>query len=64
MAKFTDETRMPFGKHKGGQLINVPASYLIWLYDNQMRNGALKNYIEDNLDVLRQEIKEQKHQKR
>lgn len=29
----TDNSPMPFGKYKGTKLENVPASYLIWLYD-------------------------------
>lgn len=31
--KLTDESLMPFGKHKGEKMANVPASYLLWLYD-------------------------------
>lgn len=58
--KFTDETLMPFGKYKGEKLINVPASYLLWLYDNGKCYGALKEYIEDNLDVLKIELKNKK----
>jgi len=54
----TDESLMPFGVHKGKQLADVPASYLIWLYDNDKCFGELKSYIEENLKVLRAEIKE------
>jgi len=32
--KATDETIMPFGAHKGKKLANVPADYLIWMYEN------------------------------
>lgn len=32
--QYTDETPMPFGKHKGTPLKDVPPSYLLWLYDN------------------------------
>lgn len=45
---------MPFGKHKGRLLGNVPAKDLLWLYDNG-RAGRIKKYIEDNLDVLKKE---------
>ena len=50
----TDETVMPFGVHKGKKLANVPADYLIFMYDE----GRLKNnkdiieYVEDNYDIL------------
>jgi uncharacterized protein (DUF3820 family) len=54
---FTDETPMPFGKYKGIKMANVPASYLLWLYDNNKCYGALKDYIKDNIDVLNVELK-------
>jgi len=53
----TDETIMPFGKHKGEKLANVPPDYLLWLYDNDKCFADLKQYITENLDVLRAEIK-------
>lgn len=65
---FTDETLMPFGKHQGKKLANVPASYLLWLEDQikpkapnkrTLNEKLLLEYIEDNRDVL---IKENKHQ--
>jgi uncharacterized protein (DUF3820 family) len=62
-----DNSIMPFGKYKGTKLINVPASYLLWLYsqwtettqldDNQKE---LKEYIEDNMKVLEMELKQEK----
>ncbi len=52
-----DKSPMPFGKHKGEALEDVPASYLIWLYDNEKCHGKLKEYIKDNLDVLYSELK-------
>lgn len=53
----TDESPMPFGKYQGREMANVPADYLIWLYENNKCNRAVKDYIEDNLDVLQYEIK-------
>ena len=63
--KLTDESPMPFGKHKGEKMANVPASYLLWLYDEWtapnprfgFSSKEVKEYIEDNLDVLKQEAK-------
>lgn len=40
--KFTDETLMPFGKYKGEKLINVPASYLLWLYTSKRGSRNFK----------------------
>lgn len=50
-----DDSIMPWGKHQGQEMQDVPASYLLWLYDNEKCSGEVKAYIEDNLDVLRKE---------
>ena len=60
---YTDTTPMPFGKHKGKELQEVPASYLLWLYEEKgfkksERHQNLKAYIEDNMEVLEKEIEE------
>lgn len=30
--KFTDQTPMPWGEHKGTPMKDVPSSYLLWLF--------------------------------
>jgi uncharacterized protein len=55
-----DNSIMPFGVHKGKALINIPADYLKWLYDNGKCFGELKKYIEDNADSIKVEIKMKK----
>lgn len=55
--KYTDETPMPWGVHKGKLLANVPDHYLKWLYENNKCDRAMREYIEDNADVLKIEIK-------
>lgn len=50
---------MPFGKHKGEALANVPAHYLIFIYENFSLPENLQKYIRDNLEGLRQEVKRQ-----
>jgi hypothetical protein len=62
MTVATDQTIMPWGKHRGVKLANIPADYLIWLYENseiktQHHNLWLADYIRKNLDVLKAEIK-------
>lgn len=53
--KITDGSFMPIGKkYLGVKLINVPAQYLLWLYDNGLKHQGLKEYIEDNMDALKQ----------
>jgi len=47
---------MPFGKHKGKNLDDVPADYLLWLHEKSDNlNGDLKDYIDDNLDSIKSE---------
>jgi hypothetical protein len=38
-------------------MANVPAQYLFWLYNENKCSGEVKEYIKDNLDVLKSEIK-------
>lgn len=61
----TDQSLMPFGKHKGKALANVPAHYLLWLYENaeNLRN-PLKAYIEENLDVIKRQVANSEKKKR
>jgi len=54
----TDESLMPWGKYKGDKMINVPASYLLWLYDMEKVYGEVKEYIKDNLEVLQFQVKQ------
>lgn len=56
----TDESRMPFGKYKGEKMANVPASYLLWLYENDKCNKEVKEYVLDNLDVIKEQVKRNK----
>lgn len=61
--KLTDESLMPFGKHKGEKMEDVPATYLMWLYENDKCNQPVREYIEDNMDVLEKEVRENKTQR-
>ena len=54
----TDEDEMPYGKHKGKKMANVPAEYLIWLSKQPtLKRDSLFYYIEENMDVLLEEVK-------
>ena len=55
-----DETLMPFGKHKGKKLANVPANYLLWLFDQDWIKPDMKLYINENMDALKIEIDNEK----
>lgn len=52
-----DDSIMPWGKFKGTKMGNIPAEYLLWLYENDKCDEPVREYIEDNLDVIRIEIK-------
>lgn len=55
MKAFDDDTPMPFGKHKGKRLEDVPASYLLWLWDDgwwQRAGEPLGAYLADAFDAL------------
>lgn len=53
--EITDNSQMPFGKYQGKPMIEVPAKYLLWLFDNNCSNEAVRKYINDNLSVLKKE---------
>lgn len=53
----TDQSPMPFGEHKGKLMEDVPAEYLIWLINNGKLTPEVREYIEDNMDVLQAEVK-------
>lgn len=48
---------MPFGKYRGTALVNVPAIYLLWLFDRGCQHEALRRYILDNMEALKAEAR-------
>jgi hypothetical protein len=59
----TDESPMPFGKHEGTPMANVPANYLMWMFNSWgtmkpwgAEANAVRNYIIENLDALKLEM--------
>lgn len=63
MGKFTDESIMPFGRYQGKKMEDVPASYLIWMWDegNKINDSRVREYVLENLDVLRKQVEETKN---
>jgi len=60
----TDNSPMPFGKWAGKKMIDVPASYLIWMYDEISKSAPNKmsfqqklifDYVEMNWTALEKE---------
>ncbi len=54
--KMNDDSIMPFGIHKGKKMANVPDEYLLYLYENSQIYGELKEYIKENLGVIKSQI--------
>lgn len=58
MKPLTDTDPMPFGKHKGEPMQDVPASYLHWLWINGKKDDKqcpVADYIRRNVSALKQE---------
>ena len=54
----SDLDPMPFGKHKGVPMQDVPASYLHWLWSDGKKHDVqcpVADYIRRNLHALEQE---------
>lgn len=52
--KLIDDSKMPFGKHKGERMEDVPVEYLHWYWHNGSP-GNVKEYIAENMDALKHE---------
>ena len=55
------EDRMPFGKHKGEKLEDIPAQYFLWLHEQDWfarKYPEVEKYIDNCMDVLEQEATE------
>jgi len=55
----TDDSPMPFGKHKGKEMVTVSCKYLLWLYDEYSEQEDLGpqmqevlDYVEDNMEDM------------
>ena len=60
-----DNSLMPFGKYRNVKMANVPASYLIWLYNTGGNTYSdVRAYIKNNLEVLQKEIEQNNKSKR
>lgn len=61
--QLTDDDEITFGKYNGSKLKDVPASYLLWLWNNGMwkantlsqKNDPFREYIVRNFHALETE---------
>lgn len=51
---WTDQTVMPWGQHKQKKLKDIPASYMLWLYEQTWIKDwpGLHAYLKKNEDLL------------
>ena len=57
MNKLTDNSTMWWGIHKGKKMANVPASYLLWCFDNNKCSPDVAKYVSENYEDLKQEAR-------
>lgn len=51
--------KINFGKYKGTELDDVPASYLLYLYEKEIvRGGYIFDYIEKNMQGIKKNIED------
>ena len=55
MSILTDQSKMPFGMHKGKTLAEIPDSYFVYLYDDGIQ-GDLRVYIEESVPAVANSI--------
>jgi len=53
MSKITKDTRLTFGKYNGKKICEVPAEYLLFIFENNHCPAKLAFYINRNLDELK-----------
>jgi uncharacterized protein (DUF3820 family) len=52
---FSHTSQMPFGRYKNKQMKDVPAVYLLLLYDRKCRHTGVRQYIEMEYQRLTKE---------
>lgn len=64
MSLINDDHIMPFGKHTGKRLGDIPDDYLIWLYGELNKTRKLYvdqkkvwSYLVDNIDAIKNNLK-------
>jgi uncharacterized protein (DUF3820 family) len=48
--------KIPYGAHKGKKMVDIPASYLIYIWENHKPFGYVKDYIKENLETLKMQV--------
>lgn len=56
MKKLEDDDKMPWGKYKGTLMGDVPAEYLLYMFDKGLNTSPVKTYIIENKKLLETEV--------
>jgi uncharacterized protein len=43
--------KMPFGKYQGIKLINLPETYVVWIYENRLPDGELGQLLSELYEI-------------
>jgi uncharacterized protein (DUF3820 family) len=54
----TDTDKMPYGIHKDKNMEDVPADYLLYLFDSGKCSKAVQDYVIENKEVLKKQANE------
>ena len=52
MFKLTHTCAMPYGKHQGTPMQNVPADYLLWLHENGKCSERVAMYVNEYMETI------------
>lgn len=51
---------IPYGRYQGKKMKDIPAKYLVWLYNHNRTSHEVAKYVRWNRDVLLEEIEDEK----
>ena len=61
IAALTDKDMMPWGKYQGELMEDVPAEYLLFLYDGKgIFDPKVNRYVLENINILRMQVENNK----
>lgn len=52
---FGDDDRITFGRYKGTKMANIPAWYLLRLWDSKRATTQVLGYIAENIEIIQKE---------
>lgn len=52
--KLTPESRCPMGRYAGTKMKDVPAEYLLYMYESDSLGKQMRRYVAENIAELKQ----------